>query len=525
MSIIAARGRGWLIGLIVGFALSAPGSHLFAQAALPPAIQPIPDQEMNYNPSGNIGYPQTLPVDVSNNPTTITATGLPPDVTFYTTNPYSGRGAAFVWQGGSEFGGNQGGEIPGGEFTVTITATNAAGADTKSFRWVIHPGIVGYITTDKSSYTTGETIHFRVQFSVPVLVTGTPYIALWAGRRANYVPGSGTDTLTFNYTIAPDDASLSSFHSGSVTLGDGTIKTPGGTTATLGEHSNIASTTPQFSVIALTTAGGRLVNLSTRGMVSDGPNAQAFIAGFVVAGSASKHVLLRATGPALTSFGIQNPLPNPSLQVMDATGRVMAQNDDWSGGDVALTMTAAGAFPLASGSRDAALVMTLNPGNYSMQVMANGGTGVALVEVYDLDTAAGSRSLLNVATRGNAGPDASALIAGFVVRDGPMRLLIRGVGPGLAPFGVPGTIADPMVKLYQGTTVIAQNDDWQIPSPGAATGAEIAAAAETVGAFGLPINSHDAALIVTLQAGAYTAVITPASGAGGGALIEVYELP
>ena len=114
------------------------------------------------------------------------------------------------------------------------------------------------------------------------------------------------------------------------------------------------------------------------------------------------------------------------------------------------------------------------------------------------------------------------MISGFVIRgDVPKRVLVRGAGPALAAFGLPGTLAAPQVRIFSGESVVAQNAVWS-SSPDAGA---IAAAGASVGAFAFPNGSADAALIVHLSPGAYTAHVSGVGGAAGVALLELYELP
>jgi hypothetical protein len=153
-------------------------------------------------------------------------------------------------------------------------------------------------------------------------------------------------------------------------------------------------------------------------------------------------------------------------------------------------------------------------GSHTAQVRGV-GSGVVLVEVYD---AAGSGKLINVSARNAVGTGDNILIAGFVV-DGTAAktLLIRGVGAKLAEFGVAGVLADPKLEIYAPAGVkIAENDSWNpLLQP----------LARRVGAFELTAGSRDAALIITLAPGAYTAQISGAGGSTGEALVEVYEVP
>ena len=287
-----------------------------------------------------------------------------------------------------------------------------------------------------------------------------------------------------------------------------------------------------FAGLAATTVRtDRLANLSSRARI--GPAAErTLITGFVVGGNAPKRVLLRAVGPALAGFGVTGALANPRLQLFDATGKLVLENDDWSGTDTAAAFAQVGAFALAAGTRDAALLTTLAPGAYTMHVLDGGETGVALAEIYDASAnpTGEFQRLVNISSRGTVEASDGVLIGGFVVTgNSPKRVLVRGVGAALAGFGVAGALADPRLAIYAGTALVAQNDDWSTPTAvvgqAAATAAELADAARTVGAFAFGAGSRDAAVLVTLAPGAYTAQVGGAAGQTGVALVEVYELP
>ena len=278
---------------------------------------------------------------------------------------------------------------------------------------------------------------------------------------------------------------------------------------------------------------GRLVNVSARVQVREGDSSRSFIAGFVVSGSEPKRVLMRAIGPSLAAFGVQNALPNPRLRVFNQAGGVVAENEDWTGADTGAAFTRLGAFAVSAGSLDAALLVTLPPGPYTLHVLANQGEGVALAEIYDAsdEPALESQQLVNLSTRAFVGTGEAVLASGFVVTGSvPKRVLVRGIGPTLGEFGVSGPLADPQLRVFQGNVVIAQNDDWQAPLPASAgqivaSGAEIIAASVATGAFALAPGSKDAALIITLVPGAYTAIVQGANGTTGAGMVEVYEIP
>ena len=265
----------------------------------------------------------------------------------------------------------------------------------------------------------------------------------------------------------------------------------------------------------------KLVNLSSRARVGVGEDT--LIAGVTITDTANKVLLARAIGPALAAFGATNVLPDPKLSIFRADGVEIFRNTGWQNGPDAAKLPAlsesVGAFPLASGSADSAFVAPLAAGGYTVQVSsATGQTGIGLAELYTLDD---NGRALNLSTRARVRTGDDLLIGGFVVQ-GPAykRMLVRAVGPTLGLFGVTDSLVDPVLNIYSGQTVIATNDDWS--SDGAAM---VAAASKSVGAFELPPDSKDAALLITLPPGAYTLEVRGKNGAEGVALLEIYEVP
>ncbi len=256
-------------------------------------------------------------------------------------------------------------------------------------------------------------------------------------------------------------------------------------------------------------SGSALANLSVRATLAAG---QMLTLGAVVGGGA-KSILLRAAGPALSAFGLAG-LPDPKLEVFGGGASPLAANDDWPA-SLAGAFTSVGAFGFPAGSKDAALSQPLAG---AFTVRASGlGAGVILVEAYDAGGASPAAKLINVSARHRVGTGADLLIAGFSVTGaGSKQLLIRAVGPTLASFGVPGVLADPSLRVLdaRGATVGA-NDNWA---------AALAATFAQVGAFPLAAGSRDAAVLVTLPAGAYTVQVSGANSATGEALVEIYEV-
>ncbi len=291
---------------------------------------------------------------------------------------------------------------------------------------------------------------------------------------------------------------------------------------------------------------GTLVNVSTRAYV--GSDSRQLIGGFVITGAAEKTVLVRAAGPALVPFGVNDALENPLLKLYRQGETVpFAINDDWGDQSDAHQTTRAG-FAFAAGSRDSALLRSLPPGGYTANVEGVGGaTGTALVEAYEIDRVDGTR-MINLSTRAYAQPD-QPMIAGFVVHADPdfpgltKRLLIRVLGPSLSRYGLVGTMADPMMRLYDATgALLLENDDWDPPntrisgSPSLVRGAVDQYSEQIVfdamKSLGIEeMTSVEPAVVVDLPPGSYTVVVVPFESLPshqpahpGIGLVEVYEL-
>jgi uncharacterized protein (DUF1800 family) len=248
------------------------------------------------------------------------------------------------------------------------------------------------------------------------------------------------------------------------------------------------------------------------------------ITGFTIGPGPTKRVLIRAVGPALTEFGVPGALTDPRLEVYNSAGTKIAENDNWTTDDAA-TFATVGAFPLRTASKDAALVINLPSGGYTVHVTGIGNSGQALVEVYEVS--GGVTRLVSLSTRANVGTGANILIPGISISPGAgtRRLLVRAVGPSLGAFGVPGTLADPKLELFSGSSKIAENDNWGTPvSAASADAATLAAAFANNGAFPLAAGSKDAALLINLAAGGYTLQVSGVGNTTGAALVEVYDL-
>lgn len=387
--------------------------------------------------------------------------------------------------------------------------------------------------TNAGTYTVAATISSSTSSGS---TSGTLTIAPAAQSIAFDNPGSimtgsavtlsatASSGLPVTFSVVSGNASLSG---ASLTIND---VAPVTVRATQAGNSNYLAAMAELALTAGLTRNDRLINLSTRAEVSPATSHR-LITGFIISGSAPKRVLLRAAGPALTAFGVQGALTNPRLQLFDAGGKMILENDDWSATNMAAAFAEVGVFPFAAGSRDAAIVTTLAPGAYTMQVSAGSETGIALAEIYDasVNPLAEYQRLVNISSRGMVGKGESILIGGFIIAgNSPKKVLIRGVGPALTGFGISDALADPRLSVYAGSTVIAQNDDWGTPQvlssmQTPATANEVANAIQSLGAFTL--GQKDAAVVMTLPPGGYTVQVSSSNAQTGVALLEIYELP
>ena len=269
------------------------------------------------------------------------------------------------------------------------------------------------------------------------------------------------------------------------------------------------SPTPAPTAPPPAAAAPRLLNISTRMRVESGDNA--LIGGFIITGQSSKKVIVRGLGTSLT---VDGALADPTLELNTSTASLM--NDDWR--STQEQEISASGIPPAS-NLEPAIVATLEPGAYTAVLRGKGGaSGVGLLEVYDLDSSA-PPSLVNISTRGVVQTGGNVMIAGFILGAGnaETRVVVRALGPSLGAAGVSVPLSDPTLQLIDGNgTLVRQSDNWQ----------DDAAQAQQLTTVGLtPANTLEAAVVATLPAGAYTAVVADKSGRAGTGLVEVYSVP
>lgn len=281
-----------------------------------------------------------------------------------------------------------------------------------------------------------------------------------------------------------------------------------------GQLSDISATSPEginldvvgYDLSAAIPPPGASVlgNVSTRVLVQTGD--EVLIGGFIISGTQPKQVIVRGIGPSISLPGV---LADPMLELHDSSGAIIATNDNWRT-DQEQEILASGLAP--TNDNESAILMTLDPGAYTAIVSgANGGTGIALVEVYDLDQTVDSK-LGNISTRGIVQTQDNVLIGGFIVLgQDPISVLVRALGPSLP---LDGSLADPTLELHDANgALLFSNDNWKSDQEAAITATGIA-----------PTNDLESAILMTLAPSSYTAIVRGAGNATGIALFEAYAL-
>lgn len=257
-----------------------------------------------------------------------------------------------------------------------------------------------------------------------------------------------------------------------------------------------------------------LLNISTRMRVETGNNV--LIGGFIVTGTAPKDVVVRALGPWLSSVGISDVLADPILELRGPDGSLIATNDNWQDDpSQAAQLTALGlALPHPN---EAGLFATLQPNAYTAVLAGkNNGTGVGLVEVYDMGQTANAQ-MANISTRGLVQTGSNVMIGGFILGgSSDAHVVVRGIGPSLADLGLSPVLANPTLELHDGNgALLTSNDNWL----------EDPAQAEQLTASGLaPTHWQEAGIRALLPPGPFTAILAGQNGGSGIGLIEIYNL-
>ena len=257
-----------------------------------------------------------------------------------------------------------------------------------------------------------------------------------------------------------------------------------------------------------------VLNISTRLQVLT--DDKVLIGGFIISGTDPKKVIIRGIGPSLSGVGAT--LQDPVLELHQGNLTV-ATNDNWKQNQAAVEAT--GLQP--SNDLESAIVTTLTPGAYTAILSGrSNGTGVGVVEVYDLDQVVNSK-LANISTRGFVDTGNNVMIGGLIVSGGggggSARVIVRAIGPTLSTVGIANALQDPNLELHDafGAT-IAANDNWKTRLTGGSQQGEIEATGIP------PVNDFESALVQTLAPGSYTVIVRGSNNTTGVAVVEAYTL-
>ena len=314
---------------------------------------------------------------------------------------------------------------------------------------------------------------------------------------ANALPSSSTSALHFNG--AANAMSTNNAADYSIPAGAATFINNAGASATLIDVTPTPTPTP---TVAPSTFG----NISTRLRVETGDNV--LIGGFIITGTQPKRVIVRAIGPSLTLAGV---LANPVLELHGPAGFTTITNDDWRSDQEAEIM--ATTIP-PTNDLESAIVGNLPANNSAYTAIVRGvnnGTGIGVVEGYDLDRTVDSK-LANISTRGLVQTGDNVLIGGFIiVGQNPLRVIVRAIGPSL---GVAGALADPTLELRDSDGgLIDSNDNWRSDHE-----------AEIMATTIPPSNDLESAIVRDLVPGNYTIIVRGVNNATGVGLVEAYSL-
>jgi hypothetical protein len=433
--------------------------------------------------------------DVLTAGSTFTSGGYVKAISSSFNNPLGGRQA---WTGSS-----------GGFITTAVTLPSNLAGKSIQLRW--------HLGTDTTQSKSGQVIDDVLVVDGNSVMTCACNVQCPADIVVPNDPGQCGAVVNLPQTVITGGCGTSM-----TTPSSGSFFPIGTTTVTT---STAAGSTCSFKVTVQDTqmvcGQGLPANVSTRLPVGIGDNA--LIEGFIVQGPAgsTKKIIIRAIGPSLLPFGVSDALGNPSLEIHDSSSATVAINDDWKNtqvggliaGDESVEISGSGLAP--GNDLESAVIVNLLPGSYTAVVRGVGGAiGTGVVDAYDLSIASPAR-LANIATRGLIQPGDKLMIAGFIVQQGPAKVVIRATGPSLLAFGIDNALPDTTLQLRdQNGALVGENDDWMTDQK------------TELEATGLqPSNDLEAALIQTIPPGQYTAQVRGKPEGTGIGVVEVYFLP
>lgn len=249
----------------------------------------------------------------------------------------------------------------------------------------------------------------------------------------------------------------------------------------------------------------KLLNVSARSNVGMGDTVM--VGGFIITGDSDKRVVLRGIGPSLSHAGVSEAMADPTLALYDSSGRLVESNDNW------LPLPGVANPFLPTDPTESFLTAILPAGIYTAVLQGvNGSAGVGLIELYDLEP--GSSRVANISARCHIATAGDVIIGGFIVGGtDPAQVIVRALGPSLGAFGVSNPLPNPVLELFDANGVqLLANDNWRSTQE------------QQIMATLPPTNDLEAAIVATLPAGDYTALVHDANYASGIGLVEVYGL-
>ena len=495
-------------GIIAGYPTTAgvysvelSGSNSIASTTATLTINVIAPQALTITSStraaGSTGDPFRFQVVApgASSAARLSATGLPPGLNV---DPISGTITGIPTQSG--------------DFTVQLTVTD--GTTTADGQLLItlsdDPAFPGIRNPTTATLTPGQDFTYKIN-AKPETVGSSDSFGTNAADAATYqLIGDLPTGLTFD----PKTGTISGKYQGSPQRIDGggsASRLSGG--AIVGNVQLFATNSRGTSTVPLVFFNSPVgaVNISTRLAIAGGDNV--LIGGFIVTGNAPKKLIVRALGPSLPVAGA---LQDPVLEIHGSDGSLLT-NDSWKSDD-AQSITDSGIAP--TDDREATIIAPFQPNvNYTAIVRGkDDSSGVALVELYDLGTAAldssSNAKLANISTRGLVQTGDNVMIGGFIISQVQSKVIARAIGPSLAQAGVSNALADTTLELHgPDGQVVAANDDWESDQ------------AQQIRDTGVPpTDPHESAVVATLNPGNYTAVVRGKNNATGVGLVEVYAL-
>jgi sugar lactone lactonase YvrE len=358
-------------------------------------------------------------------------------------------------------------------------------------------------TTFASSLVLPLALAFDSAGNLFVADGGTGYDIIVGAAVYKFTPSGLRSTVASD--ILPNGLAIDSADNLFVSDGGNILKfTPSGVRTTFASRF--------VTAMAFQPNAAQLLNISTRARVLT--QDEVLIGGFIITGAQNKTVIIRGIGPSLTAFGLAMPLADPTLELHDHTRALIASNDNWKDSQQS-QISATGLAP--SSDFESVILATLAPGAYTAVLRGKAmTTGTGLVEIYDVDQNTNTQ-IANLSSRGFVGTGDDVMIGGTIFRGSPgaaYRILVRAIGPSLARSGVASPLLDPALSLHDANgNVIATDDNWKDSQQ-----SEIAATGLA------PTDDRESAIIVTLPAGAYTAIVRGVNGTTGVGLVEVFNL-